>query len=81
MLTILEIQNFKFYFISDEGRWEGNSLVYTILFWFIMIALYFGILMMLQRTLKAGAIGGQVSWKSIIFKSVEVCDYSNTLKI
>ncbi|XP_061385750.1 ATP-binding cassette sub-family A member 17-like [Danaus plexippus] len=56
---------------GHEGRWEGNSLVYTILFWFIMIALYFGILMMLQRTLKAGAIGGQVSWKSIIFKSVE----------
>ncbi|CAG9581060.1 unnamed protein product [Danaus chrysippus] len=64
---------------GHEGRWEGNSLVYTILFWFIMIALYFGILMMLQRTLKTGAIGGQVSWKSIIFKSAE--DFSKLHQI
>lgn len=36
---------------------------------------YFGLLMLLQRIIgQQRAIGGQVSWKSIIFKKVEVSD-------
>nr|XP_049704612.1 ATP-binding cassette sub-family A member 17-like [Helicoverpa armigera] len=51
---------------------ETSSLVYMITSWSIMNMLYFGVLMMLQRTIgQQRAIGGQVSWKSIIFKKVE----------
>ncbi|CAH2102941.1 unnamed protein product [Euphydryas editha] len=56
---------------GQEGRWEGNSLVFTIILWLIMIAIYFAMLMLFQRTIKQRAIGGQVSWKSIIFKKAE----------
>ncbi|KAH9633506.1 hypothetical protein HF086_013183 [Spodoptera exigua] len=52
---------------------ETSSLVYMVMSWCIMNIFYFGVLMMLQRTIgQKRAIGGQVSWSSIIFKKVEV---------
>ncbi|XP_028178554.1 ABC transporter A family member 4-like [Ostrinia furnacalis] len=58
---------------TGRGAFRGakHSLLYTILVWTIMNMLYFGILMLMQRTMRNKAIGGQVSWKSIIFKKVE----------
>ncbi|XP_053616877.1 ATP-binding cassette sub-family A member 17-like [Plodia interpunctella] len=52
-----------------DDRW---SIVYTVLIWTVMNMLYFALLMLLQRTIgQERAIGGQVSWKSIIFKKIE----------
>ncbi|XP_049878156.1 retinal-specific phospholipid-transporting ATPase ABCA4-like [Pectinophora gossypiella] len=46
-----------------------SSILYTILSWFILIFVYSQILMLLQRTIGSQrAIGGQVSWKAIVFK-------------
>ncbi|XP_069364004.1 ATP-binding cassette sub-family A member 17-like [Maniola hyperantus] len=56
---------------GQEGHWESNAVLYTdytILSWLVMIVIYFGVLMILQRTVKQKGIGGEVSWKSIIFK-------------
>ncbi|KAF9803313.1 hypothetical protein SFRURICE_007159 [Spodoptera frugiperda] len=51
---------------------DSSSLAYMVTSWCIMNIFYFGVLMMLQRTIgQKRAIGGQVSWKSIIFKKVE----------
>ncbi|XP_072947156.1 ATP-binding cassette sub-family A member 17-like [Epargyreus clarus] len=52
-------------------RGEGHSTIFILFSWIVMILFYFGVLMVMQRTLKERSIGGQVSWKSIIFKEVE----------
>ncbi|XP_063616236.1 ABC transporter A family member 4-like, partial [Cydia splendana] len=45
---------------------------HTLIIWIVMILAYFGLLMLLQRTIGGDrAIGGQVSWRSIIFKQAE----------
>lgn len=52
---------------------EYYSLFYTLGSWSVLVLIYFSILMLLQRTIsQERAIGGQVSWKSIIFKTAEV---------
>ncbi|XP_059058370.1 ATP-binding cassette sub-family A member 17-like [Achroia grisella] len=59
---------------TGRGATLGDkySLLYTVGSWTFINALYFALLMMLQRTIgQERAIGGQVSWKSIIFKKVE----------
>ncbi|XP_064072922.1 ATP-binding cassette sub-family A member 17-like [Vanessa tameamea] len=56
---------------EQEQEWEVNRLLFTIVSWLIMIVIYFGILMLLQRTIKQRAIGGQVSWKSVVLKKTE----------
>ncbi|KAJ0182774.1 hypothetical protein K1T71_002143 [Dendrolimus kikuchii] len=49
-----------------------NSLLYTMALWSMLIMFYFALLMLLQRTIgQQRAIGGQVSWKSIIFKKAQ----------
>ncbi|XP_039755169.1 uncharacterized protein LOC120630088 [Pararge aegeria] len=58
----------EFALLQTGQRWESIAVTYTITSWLFIIALYFGLLMILQRTVKQNAIGGQVSWKSIIFK-------------
>ncbi|KAG6463098.1 hypothetical protein O3G_MSEX013666 [Manduca sexta] len=51
---------------------EGYDLLITVVTWTLLIVFYFGILMLLQRTLgQERAIGGQVSWKTVVFKKVE----------
>ncbi|XP_050362505.1 ABC-type organic anion transporter ABCA8-like [Nymphalis io] len=55
----------------QEGEWEVNRLLFTIVSWLIMIVICFGILMLLQRTVKQRTIGGQMSWKSIVFRKTE----------
>ncbi|KAJ2940674.1 hypothetical protein O0L34_g14784 [Tuta absoluta] len=53
---------------TDQSS-QSNSVFFTILSWSMLFLLYFMLLMLLQRTIgSARAIGGQVSWKSIIFK-------------
>ncbi|CAH3968524.1 unnamed protein product [Pieris brassicae] len=56
---------------GQDGRLEFLSVMYTILSWLFMITLYFSFLMLLQRTVKETAIGGEVSWESILFKKAE----------
>ncbi|CAF4949717.1 unnamed protein product [Pieris macdunnoughi] len=56
---------------GQDGRLEFLSVMFTILSWLFMITLYFSFLMLLQRTVKENAIGGEVSWESILFKKVE----------
>ncbi|KAF9420274.1 hypothetical protein HW555_003495 [Spodoptera exigua] len=60
---------------------ETSSLVYMVMSWCIMNIFYFGVLMMLQRTIgQKRAIGGQVSWSSIIFKKVEDRNQLHTIE-
>ncbi|XP_012551102.2 cholesterol transporter ABCA5 isoform X1 [Bombyx mori] len=50
----------------------GRTLSLTIGSWSILILFCFALLMILQRTIgQDRAIGGQMSWNSILFKSVE----------
>ncbi|XP_022126096.2 ABC transporter A family member 4 [Pieris rapae] len=56
---------------GQDGRLEFLSVIFTILSWLFMISLYFSFLMLLQRTVKENAIGGEVSWESILFKKAE----------
>ncbi|CAK1544413.1 unnamed protein product [Leptosia nina] len=56
---------------GQDGRWESHSVMFTILSWLFMISVYFSVLMLMQRTIKQTAIGGEVSWKSILFKKAE----------
>lgn len=59
-------------YISFPEHEEISSLWYSFGSWGILILFYFVLLMILQRTIgHKRAIGGQVSWKSIIFKKVE----------
>lgn len=58
---------------ADEDNQDNYSLSYTVGSWSMLILLYFLILLLLQRTIgQERAIGGQVSWKSIIFKKADV---------
>ncbi|XP_022821324.1 ABC transporter A family member 3-like [Spodoptera litura] len=60
---------------------DSSSLAYMVISWCIMNIFYFGVLMMLQRTIgQKRAIGGQVSWKSIIFKKIEDHDRLHTIE-
>ncbi|XP_075977961.1 ABC transporter A family member 5-like [Anticarsia gemmatalis] len=62
----------EFALLSTGRATPGGNLIYMIASWALLIGIYFGILMMLQRTIGGNrAIGGQVSWKSIIFKQAE----------
>ncbi|XP_013188642.2 ABC transporter A family member 4-like [Amyelois transitella] len=63
----------QFAFLQTGHHYDDKiSIIYTVLIWTIMNLLYFALLMLLQRTIgQERAIGGQVSWKSIIFKKVE----------
>ncbi|XP_038207795.1 ABC transporter A family member 4-like [Zerene cesonia] len=56
---------------GQECHAEGQSMIFTTFFWLFMIAAYFSVLMLLQRTVKQIAIGGEVSWKSVLFKKIE----------
>ncbi|CAK1601646.1 unnamed protein product [Parnassius mnemosyne] len=57
---------------TGQAADNNNSLIYPLLSWLLMIAFYFAILMLLQRTIgNERAIGGQKSWKSILFKKGE----------
>ncbi|CAG4983976.1 unnamed protein product [Colias eurytheme] len=56
---------------GQENHWEGQSIIFTTFFWLFLIAAYFSVLMLLQRTVKQIAIGGEVSWKTVLFKKVE----------
>ncbi|KPJ00279.1 ATP-binding cassette sub-family A member 5 [Papilio xuthus] len=65
------VHAFNEFALLQTGREFDNvvSLVYPILSWLLMIAFYFFLLMMLQRTISfEKAIGGQVPWKTVIFK-------------
>ncbi|CAH0592168.1 unnamed protein product [Chrysodeixis includens] len=57
-----------------SGKASDDNLfmvLYMLGSWCVMIMIYFGLLMLLQRTIgQQRAVGGQVSWKSIIFKKV-----------
>ncbi|XP_068626404.1 ATP-binding cassette sub-family A member 17-like [Battus philenor] len=65
------VHAFNEFALLQSGREFDNlqSLAYPIVSWVFLIIFYYSILMLLQRTLGSDrAIGGQVSWKSIIFK-------------
>ncbi|XP_061708226.1 ABC transporter A family member 5-like [Cydia pomonella] len=70
------VHGFHGFALLETGR-EGlqNTKVYenhTLIIWIMMILAYFGLLMLLQRTIgRDRAVGGQVSWRSIIFKQAE----------
>ncbi|XP_063357969.1 ABC transporter A family member 4-like, partial [Cydia amplana] len=70
------VHGFHRFALLQTGR-EGlqHTKVYendTLIIWIIMILAYFGVLMLLQRTIGHDrAVGGQVSWRSIIFKQAE----------
>ncbi|XP_050680524.1 ATP-binding cassette sub-family A member 17-like [Leptidea sinapis] len=55
---------------GEETR-LGQSVIFTIISWSVMTGLYFIVLMILQRTMKQRAIGGEVSWKTVIFRKIE----------
>ncbi|XP_063549136.1 uncharacterized protein LOC134756238 [Cydia strobilella] len=61
--------------IDCEGIQYTKYTIYehhTLIIWIMMILAYFGLLMLLQRTIGSDrAVGGQVSWRSIIFKQAE----------
>ncbi|KPJ09458.1 ATP-binding cassette sub-family A member 8 [Papilio machaon] len=65
------VHAFNEFALLQTGREFDNvvSLVYPILSWLLMIAFYFFLLMTLQRTISfEKAIGGQVPWKTVLFK-------------
>ncbi|KAL0851540.1 hypothetical protein ABMA28_007329 [Loxostege sticticalis] len=59
---------------------EKTALLYTIMSWSMLNLFYFGILMLMQRTMRGKAIGGEVSWRSIIFKQAEDKTKLNEIK-
>ncbi|XP_026319552.1 ABC transporter A family member 3-like [Hyposmocoma kahamanoa] len=62
----------EFALIHTGTPTETQSMVYTIISWLILIFLYSTLLILLQYTIgQERAIGGQVSWKSIMFKKAE----------
>ncbi|KAJ8736633.1 hypothetical protein PYW08_007289 [Mythimna loreyi] len=65
----------KFALLQTEhqhAKTNTSSLVFMVASWSLMNLLYFAVLMMLQRTIgQKMAIGGQVSWKSLIFMKAE----------
>ncbi|XP_063395629.1 ABC transporter A family member 4-like [Cydia fagiglandana] len=67
------VHAFHGFALLETGR-EFLSIYenHTLIIWIVMILAYFGLLMLLQRTIGGDrAIGGQVSWRSIIFKQAE----------
>ncbi|CAB3240181.1 unnamed protein product [Arctia plantaginis] len=57
---------------TGHQRRTESSIEYMLLSWGLLIIFYFGLLMLLQRTIgQQRAIGGQVSWRSIIFKQAK----------